>query len=110
MLDKSLIINRSLDDINSLVQVMVDSYFSTIDKKQNKRETRIIDKLKSLEVKVQPQFMHIFESPLDKIHFKDIINQLTLPIINEHIEVAHTKGILTDEEHYLIRLILSKNQ
>lgn len=98
---------RSSTDINQLIMVLVDSYLSSLVTKVGKKESLIIEKLLTIETDIAPQIMKIFESPLNNTHFKDLVNQLMIPLVNERIEEAHLRGIITAQEAELMIIVLS---
>ena len=102
-------IYRSQDTIHALMQVLIDSYFTSLGDKVGKRELTIINKIKSLDIDISKQFMFMFQAPLNNNHFKDLTNQLMVPLITELVDTAYLKGIITKKEADLMNIILATN-
>ena len=101
---------RSPNDVNIIVELLIDDFFESLELKAGTKETLLIKKLKTMKIKISPQLKNILEAPLDKIHFKDLINQLIIPVIHDHIEKAYTNKILTKEEVELMNIVISDNK
>ena len=97
---------RSPDEIYNLIEVLIDSYFSILEFKVGQREQVVLEKLRSIEIEISPQFMEVFQCPLDNVHFKDIIDQSIIPLIKDHIDNAYKQGILTENEKELMHLVI----
>ena len=50
--------------------------------------------------------MNIFQSRLNDIHFRDIINQLIIPMIHQLVDKAYENGSITKKEAELMNVIL----
>lgn len=102
-------IYRKPDDITALIELTVDSCLSMVSESDlSNEEKKLIENLRSWEVKLQPQFMHLFEAPMDDLDFKDIIKQTLQPMIDDTIQLAKTHGKITFREQKIIDTILAK--
>ena len=101
---------RSPNDVNIIVELLIDDFFSLLEFKAGTKEKLLIKKLKKMKINISPQLKNILEAPLDKIHFKDLISQLIIPVIHDHIEKAYTSKILTREEAELMNIVVSDNK
>ena len=97
---------RTSSDIYALVELMIDSYFAYLESKVGKRELSIVNKLEELEIDISSQYMNIFQSRLNDIHFRDIINQLIIPMIHQLVDKAYENVSITKKEAELMNVIL----
>ena len=100
---------RSPNDVTRLVELLIDDFLVSLESKVGTKEALLINKIRKMEIIIPPQLMNILESPLDKIHFKDLINQLILPVIHELIEKAYINKILTKDELELMNIVILNN-
>lgn len=106
ILDTKKNMYRTTSEINALVELMIDSYFAYLESKVGKRELSIVKKLKKLEIDISSQYMHIFQSRLNNIHFRDIINQSIIPLIHQLVDKAYVNGSITKREAELMNVTL----
>ena len=102
-------IYRNPSDINALLELLIDSYFAHLESKVGILELSIVNKLKNLEIDISSQYMNIFQSPLSSIHFRDLINQLMVPLIHSLVEKAHSDGSITKMEAELMNVVLASD-
>ena len=102
--------NRKAEDIMALLELTIDSCIDLCAKTMTPEEQHIIDKLKSWERKLnlEIQHQHLLEAPMDDYEFKDVVNQITKPIIDSVFEQARSDGVITPDEHLLLDNIVSK--
>ena len=102
-------IYRKPEDIKALIEMVVDSCLSMVSESDlSAQEIKLIENLRSWEVKLHPQFMQLFEAPMDGLDFKDILRQTLQPMIDDTIELAKTDGKITDAEQKIIDTIVAK--
>lgn len=101
-------IYRSPNDINSQFKSIINSVFNSINSQLNQREQEILNKVKSMEINLANQSMHIFEAPLDKLDFKDLVKQLIGHIIDELIDNASSNDVITSKESELLKKSLTQ--
>ncbi len=101
---------RSPENINSQMQDVFDSFFSSLADELDSTEDKVIERLKTLEIEINPQIMHVFEAPLDKNDFKDLVKQLTYPFMHEILEKAYEIGAITSDESNQIRDAFNKTK
>ena len=99
-------IYRSSNDIYDLIQVLIDSYLSDFESNTGERHKEIVKKIRSIDIEISQQIMNIFEAPLDKIHFKDLIDQLIITLIRDHVDKAYCLGIISENERNSMNLAL----
>ena len=97
---------RSPEDIYNIIQVLFDSFVSSIEYRAGKREQIVLEKLKKLDLEISPQLMEVFEAPLNNAHFKDLVEQSIVSIFLNHIDRSFECGVLTKKEHILMHLVI----
>ena len=101
---------RTRDVITLQIQDVIDSFLSFASSKLNSKESILVERLKSLELIITPQIMHVFEAPLDKHDFKDLVKQLITLVMDELIERAYKTGIITMKESEMIKIALDESK
>ena len=101
---------RTRDVITLQIQDVIDSFLSFASSKLNSKESILVERLKSLELIITPQIMHVFEAPLDKHDFKDLVKQLIALVMDELIERAYKTGIITMKESEMIKNALDESK
>ena len=102
-------IYRKPEDITALIELTVDSCLSMVPESDlSNEEKKLIENLRSWEVKLQPQFMHLFEAPMDDLDFRDILKQTLQPMIDDTIQLAKSHGKITFREQKIIDTIVAK--
>ena len=101
---------RTRDVITLQIQDAIDSFLSFASSKLNSKESILVERLKSLELIITPQIMHVFEAPLDKHDFKDLVKQLITLVMDELIERAYKTGIITMKESEMIKIALDESK
>ena len=101
---------RTRDVITLQIQDVIDTFLSFASSKLNSKESILVERLKSLELIITPQIMHVFEAPLDKHDFKDLVKQLITLVMDELIERAYKTGIITMKESEMIKNALDESK
>ena len=102
--------NRTTEDIMALLELTIDSCIELCANNMTTEEKIIIYKLKNWERKLnlEIQHQHLLEAPMDDYEFKDVVNQITKPIIDSVFEQARADGVITPDERKLLDNIVSK--
>lgn len=100
---------RSTGKIKIQIQDVVDAFLFFMDSKLDKNQSKAINKLKSLELQITTQIMHIFEAPLDNHDFKDLVKQIIDHVLHELIERAYNTGIINKDESILLKKALNES-
>ena len=101
---------RTPDYIHMEIKDVLNSFLSFIDSKLNFAQSILVDKLKSLDIHITSQIMHIFEAPLDKYDFNDLINQVITGVTDDLIERAHSIGFISKNESDQLRKFIDKSK
>lgn len=101
---------RSPDNIYKQLQEVIESFLSYGKSKIDPAQANLIDKIKSLEMHITPQIMHVFEAPLDKHDFKDLVKQLIAIVMDDIIDRAYSSGIITKDESDRINKALDESK
>jgi hypothetical protein len=107
--EKKINFYRTPNDVHNLITLLIDSYFNKLGLNTGERKKSIINRLKKVEIDIPQQLMHIFEAPLDKIHFKDIIDQSIDAIVHDLICKAYNYGIISKKEADMMNVVLKKD-
>ena len=101
---------RTPESIYLQIQDVVDSFLSFIHLKLNPNLVQMVDKLRTLDLHITSQIMHVFEAPLDKHDFKDLVKQLIDVVMDDLIERANSTGIITKDESTQLQKALDESK